>query len=395
MPIFSPPWRRPEPDHGEPIVLSSNTITAQLGAWLAAKQPSWRDITLAPLNVQLGSGFSAEIFFLDVTYTDDAGPQARTLVLRLQPQNFEVVFGSDLRIQGNMMRALNETGGIPVPAWIGLEEDSSLFGAPFLVMGRVEGQSASQRPNYNVEGFLFDFSPAQRRQAWANAISAFAKLHRLDWRDKFTFLARPDRGASGLDQYIGYMQEWHRFAGKGRPMPIADAALAYVLENRPAEADTCVLWGDPTPSNTMFRPDGSVAALIDWELAALGPPELDLAWWLYFDDLFSRRFGVTRLPGLPSRDETIAIYEAAAGRTVRDMEYYDIVAALRMALVAVGAFDRQVSMGNIDADNASLNANLMTLYLAEKLNLPLPELGADFVAFMRNLTPVEANKDNR
>ncbi len=169
--------------------------------------------------------------------------------------------------------------------------------------------------------------------------------------------------------------------------------MAYVLKNRPAEADTCVLWSDPTPANTMFRPDGSVAALIDWELAALGPPELDLAWWLYFDDLFSRRFGVTRLPGLPSRDETIAIYEAAAGRTVRDMEYYDIVAALRMALVAVGAFDRQVSMGNIDADNASLNANLMTLYLAEKLNLPLPELGAHFVAFMRNLTPVEENKD--
>ncbi len=84
--------------------------------------------------MQLGSGFSAEIFFLDVTYTDDAGPQVRTLVLRLQPRNFEVVFGSDLRIQGNMMRALNETGGIPVPAWIGLEEDSSLLGAPFLVM---------------------------------------------------------------------------------------------------------------------------------------------------------------------------------------------------------------------------------------------------------------------
>jgi aminoglycoside phosphotransferase (APT) family kinase protein len=56
----------------------------------------------------------------------------------------------------------------------------------------------------------------------------------------------------------------------------------------------------------------------------------------------SRRFGVTRLPGLPSRDETIAIYEAACGRTVRNMGYYEIVAALRMALVALGPFDRRV-----------------------------------------------------
>jgi aminoglycoside phosphotransferase (APT) family kinase protein len=139
----------------------------------------------------------------------------------------------------------------------------------------------------------------------------------------------------------------------------------------------------------MWKPDGSVAALIDWELAAMGPPELDLAWWLYFDDLFSRRFGVTRLKGLPTREESIAIYEKASGRTLRHMDYYDIVAALRMALVAAGAFERQVALGNIPATNTSLDNNLMTLYLAERLGLPLPELGDDFRAFMRNLTPVE------
>jgi len=369
--------------------MESADISDRLRVWLAARKPEWKHLTLAPLNVQLGSGFSAEIFFLDVTYEDANGPQARTLVVRVQPQSYEVVFGSDLRIQANMMKVLNEKGGIPVPDWIGLEEDPGLLGAPFLVMGRVEGQSASQRPNYNLQGFLTEFTPAQRRTSWGEAIAAFAKLHALDWQDGFGFLARPDRGASGLEQYIGYIQEWHAFAGKGRAMPIADAALDYVLKNRPSESETCVLWGDPTPSNTMFRADGTVAALIDWELAALGPPELDLAWWLYFDDLFSRRFGVTRLEGLPSRDETIAMYEAASGRKMRHMDYYDIVAALRMALVAVGAFDRQVSLGNISAENESLNANLMTLYLAERLELSLPKLGADFTAFMRNLTPVE------
>src|SRR3546814_11998633 len=74
------------------------------------------------------------------------------------------------------------------------------------------------------------------------------------------------------------MEEWYRWAAKGRTMPITDAALAYVLDNRPSEAGVSVLWGDPTPSNTMFRPDGTVAALVDWELAALGPPEIVLEW---------------------------------------------------------------------------------------------------------------------
>jgi aminoglycoside phosphotransferase (APT) family kinase protein len=361
----------------------------RLTNWLRLKKPEWRHIAVTPLAIQLGSGFSAEIFFVDIGYEDLAGAHERTLVVRVQPQSDEVVFGSNLKIQANMMRALNKHEGIPVPAWIGLEEDPSLLGAPFLVMGRVEGQSASQRPNYNLSGFLVDLDPEQRRKAWTNAIEAFAKIHALDWQDGFTFLDRPDRGKSGLEQYIGYLVEWHRFAAKGRRIPIVDTALEHVLTNRPDNTDTCVLWGDPTPSNTMFRTDGTVAALIDWELAALGPPELDLSWWLYFDDLFSRRFGVQRLAGLPDKAETIAIYEAASGRKMQHLAYYDIVAALRMALVAIGAFDRQVSLGNIKPDNKSLNANLMTLYLAEKLQLPLPELGEDFTAFMSNLTPVK------
>lgn len=374
-------------------VLTAAEVHDRLTAWLAATKPEWRLLTVAPLDVKLGSGFSAEIFFVDVTYVDATGPQQRTLVVRRQSPKFEVVFDSDLRLQAGMMAALDKRGDLPVPAWIGLELDPSVLGAPFLVMGRVEGHAATQRPNYNTEGWLVEFTPAERGQAFANAIECIARLHAIDWTEDFKFLDRPDRGAPGLEQYLGYLSEWHRVAGKGRTMPIADAAMDYVLKHRPDNTEVCVLWGDPTPSNTMWRPDGSVAALIDWELAAIGPPELDMAWWLYFDDLFSRRFGVERLEGLPSREATIAIYEAASGRTLKDLDYYDIVVGLRMALVAVGAFDRQVSIGNISTDNASLNGNLMTSYLAERLGMPLPELGADFRAFMRNLTPVEEPVD--
>ncbi|MDE2464922.1 MAG: phosphotransferase family protein, partial [Alphaproteobacteria bacterium] len=243
------------------------------------------------------------------------------------------------------------------------------------------------------EGWLVDFSPQQRRQAWKNGIEAFARLSKLDWRDGFEFLNRPDRGAPGLDQYLEYLKEWHQAVGQGRPMPYVDAALDYVLSHKPHSPPVNVLWGDPTPSNTMFNPDGSVAALIDWELAALGPAEMDLAWWLYFDDLFSRRFKVQRLEGLPTREETIAIYENVIGRKLTNFEYYDILAGLRMALIAAGAFNRQVGIGNIRADNKSLNDNLMTVYLAERLNMPIPELGVDFRDFMRNLTPVDESAD--
>ncbi len=368
----------------------SANVYGRLGGWLARTRPDWRNIHVIPKDVQIGSGFSAEIFSIDVTFEDGEGPHCRTLVVRRQPRKFEVVFGSDLTLQANMMAALDARGDVPVPPWIGIETDPELLGDPFLVMGCVEGRAATQRPNYNVGGWLTELSPANRHDRFAGAFRALAKVHAIDWEDGFSFLDRPGHSEPGLDQYVGNLVEWHAHAKQGRDTPILDAALAYVLANKPANAEACVLWGDPSPANTMWRDDGSVAALIDWELAALGPPELDLAWWLYYDDLFSRRFGIARLDGLPTRDESIAIYEQASGRRLANMEYYDLVVALRTALIAVGAFDRQVSLGNISAENRSLDNNFMTMIIAEKLGLPAPELGDDFRDFMRNLVPVDS-----
>ncbi len=370
-------------------LLTPDRITTQLQDWLASEKPDWRDIVIKPLNVTLGAGFSADIFFVDADYVDADGPQSQTLVVRRQPTDLEVVFGSSLALQGKMMAALDARGDLPVPPWIGMHLEPDILGMPFLVMGKVEGECAKQKPNYNLEGWLVEMTPDQRRKSFTNAITAFASLARIDWRDGFEFLADPRHGTPGLDQYVGALEAWHKAAGKGRSMPIVDTAMAYVRANMPVDASVNVLWGDPTPSNVMFAPDGGVNALIDWELAALGPAELDLAWWLYFDDLFGPRFGIPRLEGLPDKEETIALWEASSGLKARNMDYYDIVAALRMALVAVGAYDRQVGIGNIPPTNKSLNDNFMTQSLAEKLGMPVPELGPDFVAFMKNLTPVD------
>jgi aminoglycoside phosphotransferase (APT) family kinase protein len=370
--------------------LTETSLSEKLRDWLEGHVAGWQNVDVRHVDVTLGAGFSAEIGFFDASYTDTNGERRdQSLVLRRQPINFEVVLGSSLALQGKMMASLSAWGGIPVPPWIGMELDPSILGMPFLVMGKVSGASVAQRPNYNVEGWLADMKPAERLQTWTNALESFARMSRIDWqKDGFDFLARADWGAPGVDQYVGHIAAWHASCAQGRPLLYADAALDYILKNKPVDAPVNVLWGDATPSNVMFDEHGNVVALIDWELAALGPSELDLAWWLYFDDLFSRRFGTTRLEGLPTRDETIAIWEAVAGRKAEHMAYYDIVVALRMALVVVGAFDRQVSVGNITAENASLNANLMTQYLAEKLDMPIPVLGPDFYAFMSNLIPV-------
>jgi aminoglycoside phosphotransferase (APT) family kinase protein len=376
------------------MAMASDEVRARLRDWLESNVNGWRNVNLRPMEISLGSGFSAEIFFVDVDYNDADGAQSRTLVVRRQPTDFEVVLGSSLALQGNMMASLDRLQVTPVPEWVGIELDPDVLDMPFLVMGRVDGQSATQRPNYNSAGWVADMSPAERNRTWQNAVQAFAQMSKIDWqKDGFGFLANADWGTPGLDQYLGHLEAWYRGCRKDRAMRYVDAAMDYIRAHQPSGTPVNVLWGDSTPSNVMFAADGSVNALIDWELAALGPSELDLAWWLYFDDLFSRRFGVDRLEGLPTRDETIAIWETAVGRKAEHLDYYDVVVALRMALVVVGAFDRQVGIGNIAPDNKSLDANLMTAYLAERLGMDLPELGPDFYAFMSNLTPVEKKDD--
>src|SRR3546814_12125396 len=136
-------------------------------------------------------------------------------------------------------------------------------------------------------------TPQQRFDAFKNAIQSFAQLSRLDWqKDGFDFLANPDWGNPGVDQYVGHIKAWYEGCANSRPMLYVDAPLDYILQNKPAQAPVNVLWGDATPSHVMFDDVGKVTALIDWELANLGSADHYMAWLLYCDDLFSSWFGV-------------------------------------------------------------------------------------------------------
>ena len=153
----------------------------------------------------------------------------------------------------------------------------------------------------------------------------------------------------------------------------------------PRDAAVGLLWGDPQSSNFLFGPDGSVTGVIDWEMATLGPPEVDLAWWLFFDDLFSTGMGVPRLGGLPDRAACISLYEAALGRRVQGLEYYSLLAAFRMAIIGMRSVDRQIQRGFVPATTtARENAPIVRL-LAGMLGEPLPEVGADFHQYMGTL----------
>lgn len=352
-----------------------------LSQWLSRQIPNAEALTIDKLaNVSAG-GFSADTAFFDAHWLEHGKAVSQSMVLRKQIMGHDLIHQPELQFQADIMAEMaNHTLSVPVPELIGIENDSALLGVPFLVMKRLNGHIVPQNPNYNVGGWVSELPLQKRAEAWHNGVRAMAEVHKLDWRNGFEFLARGKE--TGLAGYISWLEDWVRWAVAGRDYPIGEATLAYLKNTMPEGAITSVVWGDGQPSNILFNEKtAQVTGLLDWELATLGPGEIDLAWWLMFDELFSEWMHVPRLEGLPNREELITTYEKAVGHSVIDMPYYDILVRLRMAIITMRAVDRQVAQGRYKADNTAWSHNPFTTDLAKRLGLAPIETGSDYIDF--------------
>ncbi|RZK94403.1 MAG: phosphotransferase family protein, partial [Rhodococcus sp. (in: high G+C Gram-positive bacteria)] len=113
----------------------------------------------------------------------------------------------------------------------------------------------------------------------------------------------------------------------------------------PSPAVFC--WGDARIGNMMFE-DFRPVAVLDWEMAALGPRELDLGWMTYLHRFFEDIAAAAGLDGMPDflrLDDLAALYEQLTGHTPRDLEYYTAYAALRQATIMLRIQERAIHFG--------------------------------------------------
>lgn len=160
---------------------------------------------------------------------------------------------------------------------------------------------------------------------------------------------------------------FHRWAAEGEPQPILDATLAWLHEHRPTDPPPEGLnWGDARIGNMLyegFRPVG----VLDWEMAGIGPGEVDLGWWLFMNRYHSVGMGHPPLPGFPDDATTIAMYAEALGRPARDVHYYDVFGGFRFAIVVVRAARGLMHDGRMPADSTYAQDNGATRLLAEMI----------------------------
>ena len=144
-------------------------------------------------------------------------------------------------------------------------------------------------------------------------------------------------------------------------------ALDYLEANKPEENQTALCWGDSRLANEIF--DGlECAAVLDWEMARIGDPVQDLAWWLASDRCFSEGLELERLPGIPSHEETVARWKEATGLDTSNLAYYSILALARfsMNMARIAQYMKKIEI--IDEENEFDYENLASITLRRALS---------------------------
>ena len=322
-----------------PVQRDLQTTREILTHWFAARLPEADSVEIEGINTPSG-GASSDTLVVDARVLRGKHRKPQRWIVRIQANRIQIYQDPGVEKQFRILEVLGRYTDVPVPKTRWYEADAAVLGAPFFVMDAVEGQVPM---NYNAPGWLADASQAQRAQLWESAIQSLALVHRTDV-SLLAFLNRSELGQTGLDQEIA---TWNRYLDWVRPAPhpALDRACRWLPDHAPKQKTTGLAWGDAQLSNMIFK-DYRCVAVIDWETVSLGGAEEDLAWWLTFDDFYADMSGLQRLPGLGDRAATIAAWEHYAGRKVQALEWHDVFAAFRLAVITEKAMSVYAAAGH-------------------------------------------------
>lgn len=248
------------------------------------------------------------------------------IVVRLPPliPTFETY---NLRSQALVQNAV-AVAGLPAPSPTVAVTDTEWIGCPFLVMPRVSGTIPGPAPLFDP--WITGASLPDQRKVHDGLIDTLVAVHAVDW---MAHNLGPVLPGPSLAETLQYWTDYVRWAGEGDPLPELSTALDWCRRHRPAESDAAegepvLLWGDARLGNLVFDDHREVHAILDWDLAAIGPREMDLGWYFGLEFMMEELFG-HRVPGFPGRSEGLARYEALSGHTVTHLGWHEVFALAR------------------------------------------------------------------
>jgi aminoglycoside phosphotransferase (APT) family kinase protein len=310
--------------------VSTGIDPAGVTAWFQANVPG----VAPPLRFEPLPGGRSN---LTARVRDAAGA---SWVLRRPPLHGVLPSAHDMAREHRVVSALAATP-VPVPPTFGLCQDETVTGAPFYVMGYVEG--IVPRDQATVAAHLDE--PA-RAAAADGLVDALVALHAVE----------PDRvGLGQLGRREGYLERqlarWRRQLEQTatRPLPALEEAHRRLAAAVPAQVGPArIVHGDFRLDNVILSPAGRVLAVLDWELCTLGDPLADVGllqvyWAEPGDETLPLGTAPTVMPGFPTRAAVAGAYAARSGRDLSRLDYYTAFAYWKLAVILEGVVARHAS----------------------------------------------------
>lgn len=313
---------------------------ARVGEWLDANVDGAR----GPYRFEVIAGGHSNLTFSVV------GGDGRAMVLRRPPLSHGLASAHDMGREHRIISALAD-GPVPVPRTLGMCSDESVNGAPFYVMERVDGivvrDEETAREALDHEA---------RSAASRSLVDTLAALHSVD---------PVAVGLGELSRHEGYLArqlkrwygQWN--AQKTRELPVVDEVHDALMGSLPEQGPATIVHGDYRLDNTMLAPDGTVAAVLDWEICTLGDPLADVGllcvyWTGPGDEPSPWAAAATRVEGFWDRRHLVDRYAEVSGRDLSDLDTYIAFASWKLACILEGVYARYLGGALGSKDPAEL-----------------------------------------
>lgn len=265
----------------------------------------------------------------------------KTYVFRRPPMHPRPESNETMRREARVLRALAGTD-VPHPPLIAACDDEAVLGVAFYLMEPVAGFN----PTSGLPPLHAGFAEVRHRMGLA-MVESLAKLGEVD------YLAAGLEGFGKPEAYLErQVARWERhLAGYGQfaqwPGPDALGDLGaigkWLDDNRPATFRPGIIHGDYHLANVMFREDsGEIAAIVDWELATIGDPLIDLGWIMatWPEEGEKPIMNIAPWDGFPTQRELVRHYREHSTRKDFDAGWYAVFGCYKLAILLEGTHAR-------------------------------------------------------
>jgi aminoglycoside phosphotransferase (APT) family kinase protein len=266
----------------------------------------------------------------------------REFVLRRPPAHQRDNSNETMRREARILSALADTE-VPHPRFIAMCDDEAVVGAVFYLMAPVEGFNP-------VAGLppLHAGSPEIQHRMGLALVEGIAALGALDYRALgLEGFGKPDNYLERqVSRWKAQLTSYAELPGWSGPqeLPGVEKVAAWLEAHRPKRFQPGVMHGDYHLANVLYRYDsGELAAIVDWELATIGDPLIDLGWLLATwpePGAAQKLISVQPWIGFPSAEELVAHYGKRSTRDVSAIRWYGVLACYKLGILLEGTHAR-------------------------------------------------------